>query len=158
MQTSHSEYDAYGRLVKTYTGDLKNVISYQTVSSGGHKITTTSPSPSGVGTTVKSRKLDESGKVVEATDAGDTLVYNYYSDGNQKSVVSSNVTLAFMEYDLYGNQTKLIDANAGTTLYDYDALGQLIYQVDANNNTHTMTYDIMGKDTHKSRSGRLNRV
>ena len=145
VQTSHSEYDAYGRVVKTYTGDLENLISYQTVSGGGQKITTTSPSPSGVGTTVKSRILDESGKVVEATDAGGTLVYKYYSDGNQKSVVRSNVTLAFMEYDLYGNQTKLIDANAGTTLYDYDALGQLIYQVDANNNTHTMTYDIMGR-------------
>ena len=93
---------------------------------------------------MKTKTIDVSGKVVQASDNGGTLDYEYYSSDKTKSVASGGVVLTQMEYDDYNRQTKLFDVNAGWTEYDYNAYGQLVQEKNALNHIRTYTYDNYG--------------
>ena len=111
-----------------------------------NQITTTVTNPD---LTTSSKTIDATGKIISATDAGGTLVYNYYASGLQKEIQLGGISINSMEYDLQGNKTILIDRNAGTTTYQYNAFGELIRQKDAKNNEYIMEYDVLGRITKK---------
>jgi YD repeat-containing protein len=151
--TTSTTYDDFNR-PQYVTNDLATthfVYQNNTGAYGGIKTTatviTTSPEQQ------KSTVTDATGKVISVTDAGGTLNYEYWSDGNQKSVKSGSLTVAEMQYDPCGRQTKLIDKNAGTTSYHYNAFGELTLQTDALGTTHTMTYDLLGRIESRTGAG-----
>lgn len=100
----------------TYTYDKNKVI--QTMNNTGQ---------------VYTKIFDPTGLIIEASDPGGTIKYDYYSSGNLKSVISPSCTTK-VEYDKYNAQKKLIDPNAGTIEYEHNAYGEIVYQKDARGN------------------------
>ncbi len=143
FQTDYSYDDLTGynqlKTVSTIIGSTNYSYAYQ---NGRTTATVTNPA-SQQHTTI----TDVSGKVIRSTDSGGILTYDYYADGNQKSVKLGNVTLAYHEFDHCGRQTLLSDKNSGITQYRYNAFGELEWQQDANGNEYDMEYDLLGRIT-----------
>ncbi len=154
------EYDSKGQLYKSslpyYSGDTPKWTTYYYLFDGRIDYedyeglitnydytgkTTTITNPAGQSF---SKKIDASGKVVEATDMGRTISYDYWPSGQVLNITSlgSNVHI---KYDDYGRQEKLIDPDAGEINYIYNAYGELESQTDANDNTYIMEYDELGR-------------
>lgn len=136
-------YDNLNRLVLSHNAAGTTSINYLF---GNEQLTTTITQPDN---TAKSTVKDATDLVIEATDNGGTLTYNYYSSGFQKSVKLDGITLATMEYDALGNQTKLIDKNAGTIVYEYNNFGELTKQTNAKQQQTILTYDVLGRVSSK---------
>ncbi|MGC6471094.1 MAG: FG-GAP-like repeat-containing protein [Flavobacteriales bacterium] len=137
---STNTYDDYGRIltVEAPTGTSSYDYSYANA-----QLTTTVSHPASVTSFTK----DASGKLVQRSDDGGTVSFNFYSHGQQKDVTVNGQEVASMLYDNYARQTALNDANAGTTTYEYNAYGELINQTDAKSQTTTMAYDVLGRIT-----------
>jgi YD repeat-containing protein len=134
-----NDYDEYGRVwfVNSDYGETEYEYSY---SNGDEIVTVTLPSGQS-----KITRTDATGKVIQVSDNGGTLNYEYFSHGGLRKVIQGGTTLVEMEYDEYGRQTKLIDGSAGTILYEYDGFGQLISQTNAKNEVQTMEYDLLSR-------------
>ncbi|MDT8411424.1 MAG: FG-GAP-like repeat-containing protein [Vicingaceae bacterium] len=141
---STQTYDNLNRLVSSHNSAGTTTTNYLF---GFEKLTTTITLPDNTST---STTKDATGLIIEATDLGGTLTYDYFSSGLQKSVKLDGVTMVSSEYDLLGNQTKLIDKNAGTTTYEYTNFNQLTKQTNANQKQTTLTYDVLGRITTKT--------
>ena len=87
--------------------------------------------------------VDALGNNVQTTDAGGTITYLYYADGQLKesNYEGHKVTVGI---DGWGNKSETKDPNAGTYTYSYDAFGQLTTETTPKGQT-TMTYDAFGK-------------
>jgi len=137
------EYDALMRLSneKLYTSsfELRSETSYNY---GTNSISTTYTS--GSVTKTKSVTKNEAGETVSATDDGGTITYNYYSNGQAKSINYGGYS-TLLEYDINGNRTKITDPDAGVQGALYNAYNQLVTASDAEGNVVSYTYDDMGR-------------
>ena len=99
----------------------------------------------------------ESRVVMEVTNAvgwrtrtvdigGNTINYEYYSDGKLKNAMIGNnpKTRVEYEYDNRRNMVKIKDLSSGETSYTYNAFGELKEKRTANNAVTTYDYDNMG--------------
>lgn len=145
--TSNFSYDDINRVTSTTDNLERNTTYAYSFLSGNSTVTITAP-----GNQISSKKTDASGKVIEASDAGGTLYYTYYSHGNPKEIKLGTTVMVANEYDDYARQTKLTDINAGITTYATDALGQITSSVNANNQTLVFSYDVLGRKTYYGRS------
>jgi RHS repeat-associated protein len=161
------EYDVYNRVVKeseNYLGstpllwtttayDKKGRIKKVTDSKGKEITTTYSLTKTTVndGTTTKEVVVNAAGEVVSRKDAGGTINYKYFSNGNMKSADYGGVVIA-VEQDGWGRKTKLTDPSAGVYTYEYNALGELVKETTPKGNTQ-FTLDDTGKITQKKISG-----
>jgi RHS repeat-associated protein len=106
------------------------------------------------------KTTDGSGNVIEATDPGGSVTYDYNSINKPLTITSPGSTVT-MTYDNYGHQLTLTDPNAGTTTYGYNAFGELNYQEEPAVNTNasspkrttTIIYDKLGRGSVKTVNG-----
>jgi len=140
-----NNYDAYDRLIAAVNSIGTTNISYSNVG-GTQTITTTLPNGQ-----VKAKTMDVTGKVIAATDAGNTLTYQYNSQGKQTKVFSGGNEIYSNTYDWFGNQSGAVDKNSGTWIYTYNAFGWLKYQKDNKGQEWNLTYDDIGR--LKSKTG-----
>ena len=135
-------YDDFGRIqtVNSPTGLTSYSYNYS-----NSQFKTTVISPQGTASSTQ----DASGKTIKREDEGGSVIFFYYSHGQQQAVTVNGQVVASMDYDGYARQRALHDANAGNTTYDYDAYGQLVSQTDAKNQTTTIAYDVLGRMTTK---------
>ncbi|MBN2730635.1 MAG: VCBS repeat-containing protein, partial [Bacteroidales bacterium] len=139
-------YDEYGRVSSIETpNDVVITTTHPTVSNPG-RTTITTNLYTGVST---SQTKDAAGNILSATDPGGTISYNYYSDGNIKSITAPDGSITGFTYDEYGRQETLSDPDAGTNTYVYNAYGELEEQTDAKGNHFEMTYDKNGRLVEK---------
>ncbi len=82
---------------------------------------------------IYTQTYDPTGVLIEATDPGGTIKYEYYSNGNLKSSIAPACTTT-VEYDKYNTRKKIIDSNAGTIQIENNAYGEVVYQKDARGN------------------------
>ena len=135
LQETHTySYDGLGRKVgevlptgQTYTYSYGN--RYETSVTAGRTY---------------SKTFDAWGNLKSSEDPVSSVEYDYYSNGQPKTIQSEDETWNF-EYDEAGNRTLLDDPDAGVTEYLYDALGRLIEQVDARDYVMTNSYDTKGR-------------
>ncbi len=126
-------YDSYLRQ-NQITGPTKTIdISYS-----ANSVTTTNTTANQSETQVS----DASGQLINLTDAGGTITYNYNSLDLPISISAPGKTVT-MEYDDRGNQVVLNDPAMGPMTYTYDVLNRLHTQTDNKQNTITLTYDIL---------------
>ncbi len=144
---SNTGYDTKGRLSKKYEPattttiptdytlyeyDTKNRLDKITTSGG--KITNISYSGNRVTKTSEGltswKETDNQGLLTTASDFGGTLTYNYYPNGQVKSINHPG-GVTQIEYNLAGHQTKLDDPDAGIIKYYYNAYGRITAQVNA---------------------------
>ena len=91
------------------------------------------------------------GQLIQATDAGGTIIYTYHPSGQILQVQAPGSTQK-IDYDEYGKQKYLFDPDADTVFYGYNAYGELIWQKDARNNIISLTYDKLGRILTKTTS------
>ena len=153
-------YDNYGRITNE-TAPYKNTsYSYTAIfyNSSPDYIETTTDNLRGVSYT---KKYDGAGRVVQATDNGGTINYDYsfqrISDTtrNKTTITACGKTTTIIS-DANGNRLSITDPDAGTVTSKYDNLQQLIRQTDAKNNITSYTYDLLGRPTQEIRSGNNN--
>ena len=171
---TQTTYDAHGRiatstapyktgdvlLTTTYTYDnysrpesVSNTLTTTQMAysySGGHLTTTTTKVIPNTGNQVSSTITDATGKLMSSTDYGGTLLYQYYSHGQPKSVSLGSQVLTSHTYDAYARKTSTTDINAGVVSYDTDALGQLISETNPLGYTTTIQYDKLGRITTRT--------
>jgi YD repeat-containing protein len=94
---------------------------------------------------VRWKETDSQGLVTAANDAGGDITYNYYPDGQVKTITAPGSVVTSMQYDLAGNQTQLADPSAGTISYTYDAFGQVRTMINARSQTTTHDYYADGR-------------
>ncbi len=142
-QWNTTEYDVYGRVVKTTSFTGKTV----TMSYSG-LITTVDD-----GVKTKTSVKNAIGKVVSMTDSpGGTITYTYFANGNLKASNYGGVTTE-IEQDGWGRKTKLTDSSAGTYDYFYNSFGEITKEETPNGIT-TYTLNSVGKLTSKSITGK----
>lgn len=107
-------------------------------------VTTTSPDGS-------SRSVIESfnpqGWRMKTVDiGGNTINYDYYSDGKIKSAMIGDnaMTKIQYEYDNRRNASKMKDPAYGTVSYEYNAYGELVSVTTPRHCTTNYSYDMMG--------------
>jgi len=112
---NETEYDSYGRpiVVTEATGKVTN-LSY-------NQLYTTIDD----GYNAKTIKKDPMGNVVQLTDAGGTINYSYFANGNLKNTNYSGSSQGIQQ-DGWGRKTKLIDPSAGVYEYEYNGFGEVI--------------------------------
>ncbi len=161
------EYDNYNRVIKeseNYFGstpllwttteyDKKGRVKKVIDSKGKEIATTYSLTKTTVndGTTTKEVTINAAGDIVSRKDAGGTINYKYFSNGNMKSSDYGGVVIT-VEQDGWGRKTKLTDPSAGVYTYEYNALGELVKETTPKGSTQ-FTLDNSGKITKKKITG-----
>jgi RHS repeat-associated protein len=157
---SRSEYDALGRVVRTYTADPQGNQPSVGFSNRGSRRARLSAVVYGAlqTTTIDDQghtRLEErnvEGRPIRITDAqGAQLVHQHDAFGNlltTKDALQNSVQIA---YDIRGRKLKLTDPDAGVLEYHYDALGQAVWQQNPlqkqRGSQTTMAYDVLGRMT-----------
>lgn len=140
-------YDKHNRVVEEiFPNGLRHEYSY-----GKYSKTMSSIAPDGA-TQTKTEVTNEMGWVVEYSDVGgNTVVFDYYSDGLLKSskIGNNSATKISYEYDHRRNKSKLDDPSCGIIRYEYDAFGNLFKTKTPNNETTTYCYDPSGLMTSR---------
>lgn len=157
MLYSYIHYDAQGRIEKESLparadgAPLYTVYTYDeygrrlSASESGGKNTTwkyegerTTAVKDGISSTAETGLSD---LVRSVTDAGGTIYYSYYPDGNIKTVSAPGNVMTSFEYDSYGRRTKIIDPSAGVqaTSFLYNTDGSSL-TVETNPNGMIKTY------------------
>lgn len=135
-------YDKNNRLVKEiYPNGLEKNYTYN-----GLQKTINTVSSDGMSRTV-TETYNPVGWLLQTVDiGGNTINYEYYSDGKLKSAMIGDNALTRVEYEYDGrrNVTKVKDPACGEVLYEYDAYDELKKLTTAKNAVTTYTYDNMG--------------
>jgi len=143
-------YDNLNRLIKTEqsNGVIPQPITTQySYSYGSGNTTIVVTEPDGI---VKSKTNDPTGVLINSSDNGGTLIYDYFSNRKIKSASLGGIPLKSYTYDAFGRQNSATDVNSGITTYQYNEFEQLISQTDANNHTYSVEYDVMGRVIQKT--------
>ncbi len=128
-------YDQYGRVDHKIGPTVDASYSYN-----GREVTSTN----NLLNISSTKTYDSRAQLLNSSDAGGEVVYEYYSSGKPKSITTNGSTIE-MEYDLLGYQEKLVDPDAGEIQYYYNAFGELNWQENANGIQYEMTYDELGR-------------
>jgi RHS repeat-associated protein len=85
---------------------------------------------------------------------GNTINYEYFSDGNIKSAMIDNNTLTKVEYgyDNLRNISRMKDPSCGEVLYEYNAFGELVSTTNPKQCVTTYEYDLLGNVVARSES------
>ncbi len=133
-------YDDLGR-ISTEVGDGVNLTySYQ------NRTTTLVDNLSGRTST---KENDIFGNLINATDPGGAVSFNYDSRNNLISTTSLSATTNF-QYDLHNNRTQIDDPDAGMVQSIYNAYGELETRSDANGKQANLSYDASGRLTQET--------
>ena len=135
-------YDVYGRQL-TETAPYTN-LSY---SYNIRKVTVTD----NLRNTSISKNYDALGRIVQATDAGGTIIYHYMITGERHHQVKININNAITTIitDQWGNRLSITDPDAGTIISEYNNFNELVKQTDANDNITAYQYDVLGRVIQK---------
>ncbi len=97
------------------------------------------------------REFDESGALIQTTDAN-TNNTTFYYDAARSPVrlvdAESNLTTAV--YNNAGHRTQVTDPNRGTWNYQYNGFGELKNQLDARGLALNQSFDVLGRLTTRS--------
>lgn len=139
-------YDDYGRVITiNYPTGLVASLTYTGL---------TVSADDGVRPTSSTKNAN--GLVVQSTDPGGIVNFEYYADGNLKKSIYEGTEIE-MEYDGFGRKTKLVDPSAGTYTYSYNDFGELLVETTPKGTTtFTLNPDtgklsqkeILGDNTH----------
>lgn len=135
-------YDNNNRLIEEISpnGTVKNYYY--------NKLQTTinTVSPDGISSDVIETNNAMGWRVMTVDAGGNTINYEYYSDGKLKSAMigDSPLTKVEYEYDNRRNVSKLKDPACGEVLYEYNAYGELLEVRTPKNCITTYSYDNMG--------------
>lgn len=134
-------YDDYNRLKQqvSYTGLTTNIIY------SGLSVTTSD------GTSSKTTVNNANGHTVQSTDAGGTINYTYYANGNMKTSNFDGIVLS-VEYDEWGRKKKLTDPSAGIYEYEYNIYGETRKEITPKGTTH-YHYTPTGRISYKLIAG-----
>ncbi|RKH09905.1 hypothetical protein D7V97_15245 [Corallococcus sp. CA053C] len=163
---STSEYDALGRVVKTWTPSPTGgspVATMFTFDSLDRPLTRTHPDGTTLRWAYEGKKvsswdeknqlsvtwLDSAGRVKTTEDvlgAQHLLTqYTYGSFGLLASVLDGNGQGPRFDYDNLGRQSRLIDPDSGTTRTYYNPFGEVSSETDARGDTTTYARDVLGR-------------
>ncbi len=137
-QWTRTEYDEYGRIKKVTAPTGRTM----TTSYSGLSVSVDD------GVQTKTTEKDALGNVVRQTDAGGTISYTYYANGNQKKTNYAGNEIQ-IEQDAWGRKTKLTDPSAGEYRYEYNIFGQVLKEIHPKGETE-MAYDAAGRMIHKT--------
>jgi RHS repeat-associated protein len=135
-----NNFDSYNRPTSTVNYKGTSSYVYSPLGLGKIKVSIT-----GTDGNTTSQTNDATGKIVNSTDNGGSLNFDYNSIGNQIEVNNNGVVVLSSIYDVYGMQTSMTDVDAGTTTYAYDNYNRLSNQTDAKGNSYSFTYDGLGR-------------
>lgn len=144
-------YDEAGRaLTKTVTGIGLSTFAYDLTAGidslmPGYRAEKTTDPLGGVTLKV----YDKVDRLVQVTDAGETTQFEYYLNGNRKSVTYPDGSKELYTYNKIGQNTSLVNLKADGTVidtysYTYDAAGNQSTKTDAKGIT-TFTYDKLNR-------------
>ncbi|WP_375745993.1 FG-GAP-like repeat-containing protein [Corallococcus interemptor] len=163
---STSEYDALGRLVKTWTPAPMGgspVATTFTFDSLDRPLTRTHTDGTLVRWAYEGNKvtswdekntpsvtwLDSAGRVKTTEDVLGSqhllTQYTYSAFGLLASVLDGNGHGPRFDYDGLGRQSRLIDSDSGTTRTYYNPFGEVSSETDARGDTTTYTRDVLGR-------------
>lgn len=91
------------------------------------------------------QKLDETGLLIQATDAAGSIAYHYRPDGQPSIVIAPGNVQTRFYYDKYGRRTAIKDPSAGIRRTAYDADGNVCKETDADGKEILKTYDNYGR-------------
>ena len=97
--------------------------------------------------------VDAQGLVISKTDAGGTLEYKYFANGEPSEIRYGDNHITTFEIDGWGRKKVTNDPSAGTYVYTYDTIGNLLKETTPNGTT-TLSYDELGLLTNKSIVGK----
>ena len=103
-----------------------------------------------------SKTHDALGRIVNATDHGGTITYQYEvtSDKKHQTTIKVNGTATTtILSDLWGNRLSITEPNAGEIVSTYNGFNELVEQKDARNNITYYTYDKLGRVIKKQFTG-----
>lgn len=165
-----SEYDSHGRLAKVsvpFVGDAAtawNVYEYDShdrpvsYNEASGRTTTwaydgrqTTETKEGIATT---RTLDESGKLIAASDAGGTLNYVLRADGQPSEITAPGNVKTTYTYNAYGHCVSVTDPSFGTQTFagNYANDGShTMTSTDADGNVVTTSFDKYGRRKNETR-------
>lgn len=142
VQWNYYVYDDINRLREEFfPNGLKKTYTYSQLQN-----TIYSTSPEGVSHTVI-ETLNPMGWCTQEIDmGGNTIDYDYYSDGKLKSVMigGNAATKVEYEYDNLRNISKMKDPACGMVLYEYNAFGELVRITNPKQCVTTYDYDLLG--------------
>lgn len=143
-------YDNFNRLrEEIYPNGLVKSYSYDK-----YITTVSTSSPDGVTRNVV-ETVNPMGWRVATTDiGGNTILYEYYSDGKLKSAMigSNTATKIEYEYDNRRNLSKMKDPACGEVSYCYDAFDELTTLTTPKHSVITYNYDRMGNVVNRVES------
>lgn len=111
-----------------------------------------STSPDGITRTVI-ETVNPMGWRTQVVDiGGNTINYEYFSDGKLKSAMigNNNATKVEYEYDNLRNIVRMKDPSCGVVLYEYNAFGELVSTTNPNHCVTTYDYDLLGNMVARS--------
>lgn len=138
-QWNESQYDVYGRLLKSisFTGKTVSMTYTGLVTKVDDGIKT------------KESTKNAIGNVVSIKDTpGGTINYTYFANGNLKNTEYGGVNTT-IEQDVWGRKTKLTDPSAGVYTYTYNGFGESLTETTPNGTT-TYALNAVGKPTQKT--------
>ncbi len=143
-------YDNNNRLVEEiFPNDLTQTYSYNQL-----QTTISSVSPEGLTRTVV-ETVNPMGWRTQVVDiGGNTIEYEYYSDGKLKSVMIGNnkATKVEYEYDNLRNISRMTDPSCGMVSYEYNAFGELVSTTNPKQCVTIFDYDELGNVLTRSES------
>jgi RHS repeat-associated protein len=90
------------------------------------------------------------GKLAAIIDAaGQTVRYQYDSDGNLTDVIDPQQNDTHTHYDTRNRKDWTTDPDMGHWTYSYNGFGDLVGQVDAKNQAVSLGYDVLGRLTSR---------
>ncbi len=141
--TSSANYDNLNRLLNSVVTDgttnLNTSFAYSQIG-GNYKTVITSPDGK-----IKESITDATDLTLQVKDNnGNTLNYDYYSNGQlQETKLLGNIVNSFT-YDDCGNIETQDEPNYGFTNYHYDGFGQLVDRTN-DGKTFNYSYDVLGR-------------
>lgn len=148
VQKHYYLYDNNNRLVEdVFPNGLTKTYTYSQLHN-----TVCSTSPDGISHTVV-ETLTPMGWCTQVLDiGGNTINYEYYSDGKLKSaeIGGNGSTKVMYEYDHMRNISKMTDPACGVVLYEYNAFGELVRTTNSKQCVTTYDYDLLGNVVARS--------
>ena len=84
--------------------------------------------------------VNSAGQIIERTDPGGTISYEYHPNGTLKSTTAPGSAITTMTYDKNGNRLTIDDPSAGVVSNTYYGSGQIKTQTSARGNTVVYVY------------------
>lgn len=135
-------YDKNNRLIEEiYPNGLVKNYSYKKL-----QRTIKTVSPDGISRSVVEAENPMGWRIMTVDIGGNTINYEYYSDGKLKSSKIGDNALTKVEYEYDGrrNLLKIKDMASGERHYRYNAFGELMEQTNAKKCVTTYSYDNIG--------------